>query len=525
MSNLNKTLTFVGVAAVLTGAAAWSRMPSTRSPAAFNDQGQKFFPDFNDPMSAKVLEVIAVDESTGRKSPFQVVQDKDGRWRIPSHNDYPADAKDRLGKTAGGVIDLAKDTIRSDDPAEHPALGVVDPEDKAAISLKGMGQRVTLRKSAGGEVLADFIIGKAIPNKPGYRYVRVPGQKRTYGVKVDVDLSARFADWIETNLLKLESSRLRAATFNHNHVDPIERMVVPGDILPIRRPDGTTPWTTVGLTAEQELDPEKLSTFTSAISDLKIIGIRPKPKNLVDALKSSTARDLFGIVDASAVKAIDPRSQQVIPLSAGFYLFQGVGLLPSQAAVQAQTDQGIVYTLYFGEATYAQGEALTAGDVNEAAEPAKKKDAKGKDETPDPSTESRYLFATAKFDPSLLTAPRPSKYDRVGELPVDVFAKSGKERDAAMKAETDRVDRDREEYDRKVKEGKELADELSARFAAWYYVVPGDALKKVILDRAELVRAKGAKPPSTPPGGGFPEGLGLPPGMTFPGGSMPPGHP
>jgi len=333
MSNLNKTLTFVGVAAVLTGAAAWSRMPSTRSPAAFNDQGQKFFPDFNDPMSAKVLEVIAVDESTGRKSPFQVVQDKDGRWRIPSHNDYPADAKDRLGKTAGGVIDLAKDTIRSDDPAEHPALGVVDPEDKAAISLKGMGQRVTLRKSAGGEVLADFIIGKAIPNKPGYRYVRVPGQKRTYGVKVDVDLSARFADWIETNLLKLESSRLRAATFNHNHVDPIERMVVPGDILPIRRPDGTTPWTTVGLTAEQELDPEKLSTFTSAISDLKIIGIRPKPKNLVDALKSSTARDLFGIVDASAVKAIDPRSQQVIPLSAGFYLFQGVGLLPSQAAV------------------------------------------------------------------------------------------------------------------------------------------------------------------------------------------------
>lgn len=523
MSNLSKTLTFVGVAAVLTGAAVWSRLPSTRSPAAFNDQGQKFFPEFSDPMAAKVLEVVAVDESTGRKSPFQVVQDADGRWRIPSHNDYPADAKDRLGKTAGGVIDLTKDTIRSDDPAEHPALGVVDPEDKALTSLKGVGQRVTLRKSAGGEVLADFIIGKPIPNKSGYRYVRVPGQKRTYGVKVDVDLSARFADWIETNLLKLESSRLRSATFNHNRVDPVERLVMAGEILPIRRPDGTSPWTTDGLLPEQELDTEKLSIFTSALSDLKIVGIRPKPKNLIEYLKNAAAKNLFGVVDAAAVKSIDPRSQQVIPLSAGFYLFQGVGLLPSQAAVQAKTDQGIVYTLYFGEATFAQGEALTAGDVNETAPPAKKKDDKDKP-APDPSTESRYLFATARFDPSLLPVPRPSKYDRVGELPVDVFARTGKERDALMKAETDRVERDREDHDRKLKEGKELADELTARFAAWYYVVPGDALKKLILDRAELVRAKGAKP-TPPPGGGFPEGLGLPPGMTFPGGAMPPGHP
>ncbi len=45
--------------------------------------------------------------------------------------------------------------------------------------------------------------------------MRVPGQKRIYGVNVKADLSTRFADWIETNLLKVEASKIRRIVFDN----------------------------------------------------------------------------------------------------------------------------------------------------------------------------------------------------------------------------------------------------------------------------------------------------------------------
>ena len=37
-----------------------------------------------------------------------VMRDKDGRWIIPSHHDYPADVKDRLRDTAVGGVTLGE---------------------------------------------------------------------------------------------------------------------------------------------------------------------------------------------------------------------------------------------------------------------------------------------------------------------------------------------------------------------------------------------------------------------------------
>ena len=144
---------------------------------------------------------------------------KDGKWVIPSHYDYPADAKQRLVDTATGVIGLTKDSIRSDRVEDQEAFGVVDPLDPKSTSLKGIGKRVTL-KDASDKVLADFIIGNEVKDHPDQRYVRVPGQKRIYGVNVKVDLSTRFADWIETNLLKLDAARVRKVVIDHKSFDP-----------------------------------------------------------------------------------------------------------------------------------------------------------------------------------------------------------------------------------------------------------------------------------------------------------------
>ena len=116
---------------------------------------------------------------------------KDKKWVIPSHYNYPADAKDRLSKTAAA---------RHGPDQGHDPLGPRrgpggDGRDRPARCQghdpQGRGKRITLR-DASEKVLADFIIGNEIKGPSertaGQRYVRVPGQKRTYGVNVKADL-------------------------------------------------------------------------------------------------------------------------------------------------------------------------------------------------------------------------------------------------------------------------------------------------------------------------------------------------
>ena len=147
MNELWKTLTFVVVALVLTGAAFVSTRDRAVKNETFSDQGQPFFPDFKDPLACTDLEVVDFDSSTASASRFRVMF-KNNRWVIPSHYDYPADARDRLSKTAAAVMDLVKDTVRSDRVEDQEEMGVVDPLDAKTMTLKGRGKRITLRDAS-----------------------------------------------------------------------------------------------------------------------------------------------------------------------------------------------------------------------------------------------------------------------------------------------------------------------------------------------------------------------------------------
>lgn len=490
MTDLSKTISFV-VAALVLVVAAWLSTPSQyASEEVFTDQGQPFFPNFKNPLDCTSLEVIDYDSSTATATPFKVML-KDGKWVIPSHHNYPADAKDRLAKTAAGVIDLRKDTFRSDQTEDHEELGVIDPLDAKTTSLRGRGKRVTLRNKA-GEVLADFIIGKEVPGRPDQRFVRVPGQKRTYGVNVKVDLSTRFADWIETNLLKVDASRLRKLQFDTHKVIPEERRVVPGEVLTVERKDSSAPWTMEKVPAEEEVNPDKLNTLTTSLADLKIVGVRPKPAGLTRDLKARGEKGIQ-LSEASILSLQDK----------GFYLTRDGQLLSNQGDVLASTDEGIIYTLRFGEVVFASGEQLSAG----VGEDKEKKDeagkAKDKSKT-EGQTESRYLFVTVQFDPSLISQPEPPKKPQTGELPDDVFQRAPDDPKlvAEAKAAKEEADRLKKDHEQKIEDGRKRAQELTDRFAPWYYVVPGDSFRNVMLDRTALIRKKQAQQPN--PAAGFP---------------------
>ena len=518
MNDSQKTAAFVVVALLLAGAAT-VRMPGrTVTEAVFADQGKPFFPDFRDPLVANSLEVYDYDPAVGGAVPFQVML-REGKWVIPSHHDYPADAKDRLKNTAAGVMDLTKDAIRSTNPADHKTLGVLDPLDPKVAGSDGVGKRIKLSEvnNSTQRVLADFIIGKEVPGHPEQRYVRVPDQKQTYAVNVKVDLSTRFSDWIETNLLKLDAAKVRRLAFDNHKVDPEQGFIEKGDEFSIARKDAAAPWAMDPPPPRgEEVNAEKLTSLTTALADLKIAGVRPMPKGVDDVLKALKAKEPLARNRANVLSVQSLRSRGFIPTPEG--------LVSNQGDVRVATEEGVVYTLRFGEVTFATGEELTAGKKDDKEAGKEKKDAA--EEKKAGGVESRYLLVTVDFDPSLIPEPAPERPAPPTALPEKVFQPDpgSPEAKEMEKSARERADREQAERDRKVAEGKKRAKELADRFLAWYYVVPGDNFRDIVLTRAALLRKISDRPaaPAAPPS--FP-GLGGPGGF---GGAMPglpPGHP
>lgn len=505
MNELWKTLTFVAVALVLTGAAVVSTRDRAALNETFKDQGEPFFKEFKDPLACTDLEVVDFDPSTATATRFRVMF-KDNKWVIPSHYNYPADARDRLSKTAAAVMDLVKDTVRSDLPEAQEEMGVIDPLDTKITTLKGRGKRVTLR-DASEKVLADFIIGNEVKDRSGQRYVRVPGQKRIYGVNVKADLSTRFADWIETNLLKLEAGKIRGIEFDNYKVN-LEQGYQRGEVLKIERKDSTAPWTMAGLNADQELDPDKLRALTDALADLKIVGVRTKPAGLTRDLKKSDKQGIS--LTASTVASLQ---------SKGFYMTRDGRLLSNQGDVRVYTEDGVVYTLRFGEVVFGTGDELTAGAPDDTpkkdGEKADSSKEKEKSKKAEGTTENRYVMVTVSFDPTLIPKPKTdegkpaAKAGDQNTIPSNPFAPDpndpkvqAEEKEAKEKAEREKAD-----YEKKLADGEKRAKELTDRFADWYYVTPGDSFRSINLDRTALVRPKKAEGASVTPSPSLPNTL------------------
>ncbi len=383
MNDFQKTGIFLGVAIIFGALALFTGRSSQPTLAQFSDQGERFYPQFEDPLVAAALEVIDYDEETGTATPFKV-QVRDGRWTIPSHYDYPADGEDRLAKTAASVIDLTKDVVQSVRLQDHEQLGVIDPLDATISTLKGRGQRVALRDEAGA-ILADYIIGREVEGRSGFRYVRIPEKKRTYAVKMGIDLSTRFADWIETNLLDVQSSDINSVQIQDYSIDETTGRVLSQGAISLEKTNSE--WSMSDLPPEKELDTAKINTMARALAGITITGVRPKPAGLTSDLRAEDNLTL----DLPAQLSLQ---------SKGYFVSQDGRLLSNEGEVTIGTASGVRYTLRFGEILVGKGMEVSAGSEADATSET------SDDETTDPDegTENRYLFVTAEFDETLLGA-------------------------------------------------------------------------------------------------------------------------
>jgi FKBP-type peptidyl-prolyl cis-trans isomerase len=482
----------------------------------FGELGQTFYPDFNDPTQCTAMEVAAYNESASEVLRFKVALEKN-RWVIPSHHNYPADAKDRLIKVAANYLGVKKDAVATDLPSEYAKLEVLDPLDEKETAVKGRGRRLTL-KDKSGSVLCDFIIGKSVPDQSGFHYVRVPGKNRVYISKIESDISTKFEDWIETDLLKLNSGDVRRVKFNLFSIDEFKGTIRDPEMFEAEKDPNENKWTLKDLReAEEELKPDPLNALTSALDDLKIVGIRPKPAQFIGALGKTF----------TPTPSADNIKSQLINLASGFYFAPDKGYaLGNQGQISVETKDGLVYDFYFGNMAHGSGLALTAGGKDEVKkstgkekkdaaaddDEADKDDAEDENENATAKGENRYVMVTVKFNSALLppepTAPAepPKKTadaatDKAAENKDEEKSEVEKKKEEEEKREREAYESAKAEYERQHKEwvekkktGEDLAKELSARFRNWYYVVANDAFNKIRLHRADLVKIKEKTP-------------------------------
>ncbi|MCA9100904.1 MAG: DUF4340 domain-containing protein [Pirellulales bacterium] len=393
MNEATKTMIFVVVAAVV-GVTAYATRPTSPSLDPTDDVGQVFFPDFTDAAKATSLEILDFDEETGEVNPFKV-EVVDGVWTIPSHYNYPADSENRLGEVATSVIGLEKLSVVSDVPGDHELYGVQDPR-TASGSEVGVGKRLTL-VGQGGDKLVDLIIGKEVKDQPGVRYVRMPDQNRVYTTAVnDSQWTTKFADWIEGDLLKLNSFDVKRVHIDDYSVDVLNGRIVPGSQMDLVYDDSAEDkWSMVGLPEGEELDTTKLNAMTRALDDLKIVDVRRKPAGLSGTLRASDE----GL-------AITPEARMSLQ-DKGFYIANN-SLVSNKGQVICQMNDGVEYVLRFGEIALGteKAEDDTAAAKGDDADADADADAEADDDKEKPAEgENRYLFVMAQFNEDLLERP------------------------------------------------------------------------------------------------------------------------
>jgi hypothetical protein len=581
MNEVAKTGVAVGVAVVL-GVLAASMGPREVRLEAFDDQGKEFFPAFKDPAAATELQVMEFREAEGTPYPFVVKRDDKGRWTIPSHDNYPADAKDRMGKAAALLIGLKKQVVVGDVKGDHARYGLVDPLDPSADAA-GRGKRLTMKDSA-GNVLADLIIGKEVEGKPQEHFVRVPEKKRVYRVKIDSEVSTKFADWIETDLLKASSWDITKVTFDNYSVNEqgrtLQEAIVPGDKYVVTK-DNAGKWSVQGMdAAKEEPNEEKLREIGDTLGSIKIVGVRQKPEGLTAALEQATGRDRSII------------AQLLQPL--GFFLATNGKMYSNEGDLLFETKKGVRYTLRFGELVPGEGDEVSSGKPAAPAKPGDKP--KAGEPAPKPSN-NRYLMVTTAFVEDALDKPAgtrlakeqidkrgeartqieaiqraleayrsknenklPDTLGKLAEKPAEgdallkelkkdpwgndyqlqvqgetyavvSFAEGGAEGGEGVAADvrSDRLPLEDElkknadawaDHDRKVEEGKKEAEKLTRRFGPWYYVIDQALFAKLKPKREDLVKPKA--PPAPAPGEATVPGT-TPPAGTTPGTTTPPG--
>ncbi|MDD3468596.1 MAG: DUF4340 domain-containing protein, partial [Thermoguttaceae bacterium] len=510
-SEVRKTFFFVGVA-FFAALLAWLVQPRDDSLAQPIDMvGQLIVSERGDSASlldATGMEIVRWDEVDQKPFRFVVQEDSEGKWVIPSHSDYPADAKEQFGKASSALTGVKILSVASDSPSEHKAFGLLDPLSGAVQGGKAtaeqIGTRITFRNKS-GQPIVDLIVGHEDKEQEGTRYVRYADKDTIYQIELDLSqFSTSFSDWIEKDLLQADGMLGLRNVAIEDYVIEGDRKVNRGVILldyddradprwqlkDAVRYEGGKPQP-VSLAADEQLSVSVLDNLRAALGELSIVDVRRK---------SDSVRKL---INAEPVSESEQTQMQLDMASCGYFIADlpdvGLSLVANEGLIQASLSDGVDYVLQFGALTKAAGENLDAMKKSDAADPASNEAPASEEKK---VGQNRFLFVRVGFNQETIKKPELKPLPTAPEAPAadaDEAAKTAYNAAlTAFQSEKEKIESEnaanQQEYDDAIAAGQEKAKRLQARFADWYYVVSDAEFQKIHLTWNQVVEKKSANP-------------------------------
>ena len=416
MNHQLQTLKFLVVAVGALGVAYLTSVMTQPDPVkGFGLIGEEFFPDLS-PGEVTGIRVVTSSEDTATHTVFKVAF-KDGAYRIESRNDYPADGKEQLGKTSNALLGVKREALISRISADHEKYGVVDPLDRDLDTTEGRGHRITLYKEDDIPV-ADLIVGSPVEGQAKQNYARLVGGAETFIVTLDFEVSTKFSDWVEDDLLKLDRDNLISIQSQKSTSDR-ETMSVKTDVLAhVTRTSSSDTWHLKGLKDTEEVDADRLRNAADTLGNLKLIGVSERPEIQGKRLLNS---------DLTIPKEFQRQMGLISQVIQGDLQRRGFRIFPSKDELKfiadegeliAGTKNGIEYHLSFGSVFSGTEEEIQLGGADtdskdkDASDDKDKKDAGDNEATgPSPKTtdlRGRYVFARTAFNKDLL-GPAPAE--------------------------------------------------------------------------------------------------------------------
>ena len=568
MTENTKTAIFVGIAFVAL-LAGWATKPSNATLDVQSLIGMDLTKDFTDPAEARRLRIVQFNEDTATLREFEVAEEN-GLWTIPSKSGYPADAERQMAEAATSLMDRRILAVVSESAGDHEQYGVVDPlSPKLEAGQKGVGTHVTI-SDIHNEPLVDLIIGRAVKDAPGQRYVREGNRDIVYVIEVNPEpLATDFEKWIEKDLLKLNSWDVQEVAIK-DYSASLQPVMTPQGQLAIQvafdpraemefaHDASTGNWTpeqlrafdttardymTFALAEDEELNEDKLNDLKTALGDLEIVDVARKPAGLSADLKAGV--DFLDNPEARQ----DLRSLgfATVPSRTG----EGQELISSEGEVLCTTKDGVEYVLRFGDLRMDTSGETDDGKVDIEAAAAKSNN----------KNVQRYLFVMARFNEDAIPKPElqelpplpegvhaleeeaTTETDADGDVEESETAIEEEEEeeeaeeaaesteaepaeDAAanqdaelerIRAERKRIEKENQrkldEYNARLEKGRQKVKDLNLRFGDWYFVVSNDTFQKLRLSRNDVIKKKAPDDDSA----GEPASAGGESGLTLPG--------
>ena len=547
MNESIKTITFVGIAAAFVAIAFFTSPQTGNLGIQASKMGQALFEPF-DPASATGIEIVEIDPEDSEATSIEVVKtDKGWIIRRPGRPDYPANADNQVKDVSTILFDRQIVDTASEAMGEHAKFGVLDPT-KAQPGEIGVGKLIALKNSSGSN-LAQLIIGTEVEGLSNVRYVRKPSENTVLMVELQNvnDVSTKFVDWVKKDFLDLDKWNVQQVTLDNYEVN-LAQGQLKRDSPPFVLDYADSEWKLSGasLSANEELDKEKLDAMKDAFDDLEIIDVERKPEILVNNLKQGN--EFFSNLKDAKNQAVVMSLQQK-----GFYTVavqdpagqQVPKVVSNKGEILVGMKNGVEYVLRFGD-TYRgpEDDENSSGDsryiyafarVNEklleqpalemvppaltapTSEPSVQ--AEG-NETQEGEKGAEGDKGNASSPPSISPPGPPPGFTPPGAPPglppvlppaangglVQKSLQDGNETGSTNDFAAQKAARDAQiagiqasnaskqrEFQSKVEEAQKRVNELNENLAGWYYVISNDVYEKIRLDRQDFVQAKEAE--------------------------------